>query len=137
MYDEYEVNDYMQNSPELTIVPTRNLVRQEVGTLTIAERAELPRRLFNWEYTSEGNLQRIWQFDDFPTAFGWLNRVGSICCERIGHRAQFSLNIVLGQSGTTMEAKVLLGLSHADGELAALLELEDPCPTPWRLTSLG
>ena len=137
MYDEYEVNDYMQNFPELTIVPTRSLVRQEVGTLIIAERAELSRQLVNWEYTSEGNLQRIWQFDDFATAFGWLNRVGSICCERIGHRAQFSLNMILGHSGTTMEAKVLLGLSHADGKLAALLELEDPCPTPWRLTSLG
>lgn len=137
MYDEYEVNDYMQISPEHTLVPTRSLVRQEVGTLIIAERAELSRQLVNWEYTSEGNLQRIWQFDDFPTAFGWLNRVGSICCERIGHRAQFNLNMVLAQSGTNMEAKVLLELSHADGVLAALLELEDPCPTPWRLTSLG
>ena len=137
MYDEYEVNDYRQISPEHTLFPTRSLVGQEVGTLTIAERAELPRQLVNWEYTSEGNLQRIWQFDDFPTAIGWLNRVGSICCERIGHRAQFSLSMVISQSGTTMEAKVLLGLSHADGELAVLLELEDPCLTPWRLISLG
>ena len=60
MYDEYEVNDYMQNFPELTIVPTRSLERQEVGTLIIAERAELSRQLVDWEYTSEGNLQRIW-----------------------------------------------------------------------------
>jgi len=137
VYDECEVNDYSQIYPKPALVQSRSLVRQEVGTLTIAERAELPRQLDNWEYTGEGNLQRMWHFDDFPTAIGWLNRAGSICCERVGHRAQFSLNMVLGQSGTTMEAKVLLGLSRADWELAALLELENVCPTPWRLTSLA
>jgi len=137
VYDECEVNDYRQNSREHTPVQTRSLDRQEVGTLTMAERSELLRQLGNWEYTRDGNLQRIWQFDNYPSAFGWLNQVVSVCCERIGHRAQFSLSMDLGQSGTTIEAKVLLGLSRADGELAARLELEDVGLTTWRLTSLA
>ena len=122
MYIEPEMNDYNQNSRDNMYVQSWKSDSQEAGDLTVAERTKLLNNLGNWEYKDEGYLQRVWRFDDFQTAIDWLNRAWSICCARIGHRAQLTLG--LGHNGTVIEAKVLLGLSRADGELATRLELE-------------
>lgn len=137
MYDESPANAYGQNTFTDLLSKSPNLVSQKAGTLTFSERAELLKHLGNWEYTRDGYLQRTWRFDEFQTAFDWLNRAGSICHARIGHHAQFTLDLVPGRSGTIVETKIRLGLTRLDRELVFRLELEAQGQTPRKVTSLA
>ena len=131
-----ELSDYRQSSCEQSLAQVQKYDRQVAGALTAEDLTKLLTYLGNWEYTKEGNLQRIWQFDDFQTAFDWLNRAGSVCA-KIGHNAVFTLSLGHGLAKTTIRTTVLLGLSRADGELAARLEIEAQGQTPWKVISLA
>jgi 4a-hydroxytetrahydrobiopterin dehydratase len=144
----YDPNSAVQNKPDLmphsrnsprsrrenSIAQSHELDSQEVEALTMTEIAELLSHLKNWEYTNEGFMQRIWQFGDFQSALEWVKRAGFIC-EMLGHHADFTL--ARGQANATIQTKVLVGLSRADVELAARLEVEGIDQiTPWKVTSL-
>jgi 4a-hydroxytetrahydrobiopterin dehydratase len=70
----------------------------------------------DWNVIEQHHLERVWKFEDFKTALGFVNAAGNIC-ENQGHHADFELG--WGRVKVSIWTHKIDGLTESDFFLAA------------------
>ncbi len=93
--------------------------RGGVPALKGAELHALSHQLPNWEVIDEHHITRTFEFPDFKTALGFVNRVGAIAEEQEHHP---DILLAWGKAGITIWTHKVGGLTESDFILAAKID---------------